>query len=113
MQQYYGLDVTALVLDADEGGWDARYLWRISALLVCLPQGARLRVAECPDDSWDAAAQLLRVLEYDVRALLSAHEDGKPDPAPIPLPSEQAKREEATKQAERDMQDVARALGLI
>lgn len=105
------MDVSELVLD--EGGWDKRYLWRVSALLVQLPAGSRLRVSEHPDEAWDTEAQMLRILEYDIRALLSARKDGQPDPEPIPLPSEQLRAEERTQQAERDMQDVARALGLI
>ncbi len=111
MQQYYGLDVTWVIFGERGGG--ARGLWRVSALLSQLPEGARLRVAEHPDESWTAEAQMLRLIEYELRTWVMAHAKDAPDQEPLPLPHECIERQEMADRAERDMADVAAALGLI
>ena len=106
-QQYYQLDAMAMT----EGG-DAYQIWRASALVSQLPPGARLRVLDSPDEAWGTEAQLLRLIEYCLRAYVMAYAKDAPEQHPLPLPSEQKSMQEATLRAEQDMADVAAALGL-
>lgn len=102
----------AQLIRQGEGG--ARYeLWRASALLSQLPAGARLRVAEDPDAAWDATTQLLRLVEYELRAWVMAHAKDSAEQEPIPLPSEARDRAAMAERAEQDMADVARTLGIL
>lgn len=88
-------------------------MWRASALLAQLPTGARLRVAEHPDEEWGATEQMLRLVEYELRTWVIAHTKDEQRQEPIPLPSELRRRADMADRAEKDMADVARALGLL
>lgn len=109
-QQFYHLDLSWLILGT---GGDACQIWRVATLLSQLPEGARLRVAENPDAAWDDQTHILRLIEYELRSWVVAHAKDAPEQEPIALPHEALRREELTKQAEQDMEEVARALGLI
>lgn len=109
-QQFYGLDVSWLIFG--EGG-DVRQLWRVSILLSQLPRDARLRIAEDADAAWDTATQMLRLIEYELRSWVTAHAKSAPEQEPLPLPHEEKERADMAARAERDMEDVAKALGLI
>lgn len=95
-------------LDGDEG---APEVHRAAALLSQLPPKARVVVAEDPDAAWSAEAQLLRLVDYDLRAIIYQLASGKgPKPEPVDLPSAQADLARAADGAEAAQAQVDEAL---
>lgn len=88
-QQYYGLNLWQMGLDGNEAD-EFSEAYRAAVLLAQLPPQSRLVCEEYPDATWSIEAQLQRLIEFDLRAILYALGDGKCEkPRPIELPSEQ------------------------
>lgn len=83
-------------------------------LCAQLPRGARCRAAEWPDETWGVAEQLLRQMEYDLRAIHYAlvAKKGDPAPEPIPMPSEERSAGTAQEDVEATMAEVAALIGI-
>lgn len=87
-QEHYGLNLWEMGLDGDE---DSPEVHRAAALLSQLPPKARVVIAEDPDASWSADTQFLRLIDYDLRAIIHQLAAGKGSkPKPVDLPSVQA-----------------------
>lgn len=87
---------------------------RAAVLLLQLPQQARTVCVDYPDASWSIEAQLLRSVDYDLRAIFYALCDGKgKKPKPIELPSEQSKHDEIIDEAVKAQAEVDEILSSI
>lgn len=103
-QEHYALDAYSLGLDGEETTQDIK---RASQLLAQLPPRARLVVLEERDNAWSNEAHFLRIIEYDLRAILYALGSGKgEEPQPLPMPSEVESRERSIADAERACDEV-------
>lgn len=108
LQQYYGLSAFGLGLDGDADGEGPAY----AAILASqLPASSRTARRADPDAAWGPEAQLLRLVELDVRLLAHALAGGKGgQPEPVELPSEAARRGDLLASAARSEAEVFEAL---
>lgn len=97
-----------------EGEQTTDEILRAGVLLSQLPMQARTVAVEYPDASWSLEAQILRRVDYDLRAILYALGDGKGEkPKPIELPSERAKHDEIIDETLLNKEEVDEILSSI
>lgn len=99
--------------DAEEP--DEYQACRAAVLCAQLPQGARVRQAENENELWGIDEQLMRLIEYDIRALIwaVAAKKGTRKPEPIELPKDRKAKELDAAKLDAAKAEVDAALGFL
>lgn len=108
-QQYYGLDLLAFALDAEECNGD---VLRASILAAQLPDRSRTRRKLNPLYAVDTADQLLRRIEYDLQCIAYGLGGGDEKPQPFEFDGEAEQGRRVAEANVRRSRDVAAAFGL-